>query len=199
MSWPHLIPAEQMGQEAWARLTAAANDRAHVMRLATLATVGVEGRPAARLMVIRGADADDGRLWFHTDARSPKVADLRVRPFACAVTYDPGDGVELRLNGSARLHQRDAAADRHWEQTSLAIWYLSRTPPSMEPPAMQADPRLSGARTHPEEAFTRQAREHFAVIELVVDTIDWYQTLGDHCRHAVLRRDTAWRGMEVRE
>lgn len=199
MAWPHLVPLDRMGQEAWQRLTAAANDRSHVMRLATLATVGVEGRPAARLMVIRGADDKAGRLWFHTDARSPKTADLRSHPFACAVTYDPDDGVELRLNGSTRLHERDAAADRHWEQTSLAIWYLSHTPKSMEAPLTQADPRLAEARTHPEEAFTRQAREHFAVIELIVETIDWYQTLGDHCRRAVLRRESAWRGAEVRE
>jgi pyridoxamine 5'-phosphate oxidase len=194
---PRLYSVDEMADQAWGHLVAAANDRALPMRLAALATVAPDGRPCARLMVLRGADRATGRLWFHTDQRSPKVADLRTRPWACVVAFDPRDGVQLRLNGTADLHVHDEVADRHWEQATLAIGYLAGTPDEPDLPSPVPDPRLAAAVRHAEEALTRAAREHFAVIEVAVESIDWYQVVEDRARRAVLKPDGWWRATAV--
>jgi len=41
--------------------------------------------------------------------------------------------------------------------------------------------------------LTRRARANFAVIEVVIETIDWYQILYAHSARAALRASTGWR------
>ena len=114
-----------MADRAWGLLARGADDPGFAMHLLTLATVSEDGLPSARLMVNRGADRVSGRLWFHADAHSPKVAEVRARPCACVVGYDPESGVELRVTGSASVHTSGALADRHWEQfANLAVWMI---------------------------------------------------------------------------
>jgi pyridoxamine 5'-phosphate oxidase len=182
-----------LGPHVWARLTNAAHERDHPMRLLVMATCSPDCNPAARLMTLRGADAASGRLWFHTDRRAPKVADLRSNPVTCLVAFDPRDGLELRLTGRASVLDHGPEVERHWDQTAIMIrhLYASPTPPGEASPT--PDPRIAG---HPQAlpaALTRRARENFAVIEAVIDVIDWYQILDTSHSRAILRAATAWR------
>ncbi len=45
MSAPVLVDHSRLVQEAWSRLTEAADDRGHPMHLVTVATLGADGRP----------------------------------------------------------------------------------------------------------------------------------------------------------
>src|SRR5689334_15264125 len=53
-----------LAAETWRRLIDCANDRAHPMHLMAMATAGIDGRPAARVMTIRGASRELGTLWL---------------------------------------------------------------------------------------------------------------------------------------
>jgi pyridoxamine 5'-phosphate oxidase len=187
-----LIPPERVLDETWKRLSAGAGDRAHPMRLVTLATATVSGRPSARMMVIRGADRSSRRIWFHTDRRSSKIEDLSAMPHACLVAYDGRDGVEIRLEGAVSLHSGDQAAAHHWEQTSLALQYLDSSP---DPPGMQVqqDPRLPHTLQAITEGMAAQARRNFVVIELEVELIDWFQTLQVGQNRVMLHVMSGWR------
>jgi pyridoxamine 5'-phosphate oxidase len=84
-------------------------------RHVVLATVGLDGGPEARTVVLRGADADAGVIEFHTDLHSAKVAELRRDGRAAVVVWDGERRLQVRLSVSVTELQGDAAA-AIWEQ-----------------------------------------------------------------------------------
>jgi hypothetical protein len=163
------------------------------MHLMVMATAGVDGRAAARLMTVRGASRELGKLWFHTDRRSPKASDLRANPYLSLVGFDPRDGVELRLSGRAQILVTGPEADHHWHQAEMIIRHLYASPDPPGEPAGPPDPELSHTPESVPEALTKRARANFAVIEVTIETMDWFQILESHSARAVLRASTAWR------
>jgi general stress protein 26 len=187
-------PLEDVGDRAWTGLARGADDPAHPLHLLTLATVSVDGRPSARLMVNRGADGERGLVWFHTDAASPKTSELRANPWACVVGWDGASGVELRLAGSVALRTDDAVADRHWEQWSRqALWVYEQGTASGAPGA-QPDLRLPRDREQIAHRLTARSRAGFVVVEVRVETVDWLEVEagGSVQRRAVMRRSEGW-------
>ncbi len=84
---PRLDSLETIHRACWQGLDRAAHERAHpwrLMALATLATQGPDQPPSADLrhVVLREAEPDSATLRFFTDARSPKVAQLKAQPAA---------------------------------------------------------------------------------------------------------------------
>src|SRR6266496_1360878 len=58
-----------------------------------LATTAPDGRPAARMVICRGFDADGGWFVFYTDRTSAKGRDLERLPRAALVFYwEPSSG-----------------------------------------------------------------------------------------------------------
>ena len=187
-----LIAYDALPDEAWTRLAQAADDPTHPMRLFLLATVASDGSPDARLMVLRGADRRLGRIWFYSDRRSEKVDHLRQRPTICAVAFDRQDGVQLRLRGTATIHESDALADRHWSQTSTVIRALYASPDPPGRPLRQPDPRLMTIKQALDAGAEANARQNFTVIEAFVETIEWLQLTDDDQRRAIMHAATAW-------
>lgn len=190
-----LIPIESITETAWRALQRGADEPSHAMHLLTLATVGIDGRPSARLMINRGADRSSGRLWFHTDAMTPKVGEMRASPYACVTAWDGALGIQLRVYGGVLLHQRDAVSDQHWEQMSSAAKWLYSTPSEsggagsgQEPP----DLRLPRDRKQLPHVLTARQRDHFVVIELRMETIEWLQATQTEHRRAVMRAEEHW-------
>ncbi len=190
-----VIPYNDMAEETWLRLEQAADDPSHPMRLLVAATINARALPAARTLVLRGATRNPPRLWFHTDARSAKVHQLRQRPELCAIAYDARDGVQLRIDGKVIVHVDDRATDAHWAQTDLAVRfaYASAAPPGEPVPnAAEADPRSLIHRHRIDEGRSEHGREHFAVLEVVVSAIEWFQTTTSLQCRALLRADSNW-------
>ncbi|MCC6320192.1 MAG: pyridoxamine 5'-phosphate oxidase family protein [Phycisphaerales bacterium] len=192
-----LVDAPEITAHAWGLLSRGADSPDCAMHLLTLSTVTADRMPAARLMVNRGADRVSGRLWFHADAESPKVAELRTSPYACVVGYDPSEGIELRVMGSAVVHTRGHVADRHWGQfANIATWMIG------SPEARPSGPYATDLRLPPDpdklmHGLTARSRERFAVVEVVAETIDWLQAAGSDQKRAVLRRSGHWRAEVV--
>lgn len=79
----------------------------------TLATVGADGRPAARMVICRGFDAVAGTFVFYTDRESDKGAELAARPSAALVFH--WDAVERQIRVSGPVTEvTDAESDRYW-------------------------------------------------------------------------------------
>lgn len=178
---------------AWAELSLATEDPAHPWRLAGLATVGLDGAPRARTVVIRAVDPEHRLLLFHTDARSPKAGEIGRDPRASLLLYDPGRRTQLRGRGLATLHRDDDRADRLW---SLANDPQRRAYRRPEPPGTPID-AAGDSLPEPEgpDAWAR-ARERFLAVALEVDEWDWLE-LGEikhrRARFAWDRADGAWR------
>lgn len=81
--------------------------------LMTVSTVGLDGLPDARTMML--SDYDGERFFFHTDANSRKVAELAASPGVALTVLWPGVTRQLIVQGTARRSPRTEsdAAYRH--------------------------------------------------------------------------------------
>ncbi|MFJ2633659.1 pyridoxal 5'-phosphate synthase [Streptomyces sp. NPDC087422] len=78
----------------------------HVM---TLATVGADGTPSARVLMLRGVDTADCAVDFASDAVSRKGRDLAAHPVAALTWYWPAHGRQIRMTGPVDVLDEETA------------------------------------------------------------------------------------------
>jgi len=150
----------------YAQLAAAVAERKSALRTPTLATVGRDGRPRARTVVLRSVDSNGHRVGFHTDARSDKFAELRADPRAALHFYDAAAKTQIRIEGTATLHCRDAIAKAAWQTARRS----ARRTYASEPAPGAALDAPDGAAFAADDAASF---ERFAVAILQIETLDW--------------------------
>lgn len=118
----------------WAGFEKATHDRTHAFRQPVVMSVDEEGYPAGRVLTLRAVDAKSGKLRFHIDRRSPKVAQWLRRPVLGAIFYDGPAKWQVRVKGLANLHFDDDVARAAWETASPMSrrTYLTTSAPGME-------------------------------------------------------------------
>lgn len=167
MPFDNLVPppkrVESVLREIWATLESCTGSPGHAWRTPVLATQDPEGA-AARIVVLRSASRRYRTLEFHTDSRSPKIAQLKKKPIVEWVFYDPTLQMQLRVRARAKIHSGDRIAADAWKRVppSSYLNYLSSTPPGgdlsvKDPPPSKTEP------SHPA----------FAVVLTTADHVDW--------------------------
>jgi hypothetical protein len=112
-------------------LTAAVGSAKHGLHLLTVATVGTDGQPEARTVVLRHVDPLRREIRFHSDIRSPKVQALRTSPRVALHWYDPVLRVQVRVAAVAVIHHGDTVAAVTWNASqpmSRAIYTTAAAP-----------------------------------------------------------------------
>jgi pyridoxamine 5'-phosphate oxidase len=97
---------------AWAMLKEATINRRKPCHLANIATIGLNGSPKVRTVVLRDADVVNRTIRFHTDARSHKVDELAANPNVEAHFYDQPANIQIRLSGKAIVETTDQPTAR---------------------------------------------------------------------------------------
>ncbi len=149
---------------AWHELAEGVVNRKHGFHTFTLASMGADGLPQARTMVLREADEATRTLRFHCDARSPKFAELRERPAVCALFYGAAERLQVRVSGTAVLHHGDDLCRTIWD--------------AMQPVSREAY-RTAFAPTSPRGEVVADllslsdAFSNFAVCRIAVHTLEW--------------------------
>jgi hypothetical protein len=92
----------------WSRLGQGLRDRTHPARHPALASIG-PGGPEVRTLVLRAADRGAGTLELHTDAASPKAAQIAADPRVSLLVWVPEDRLQIRLRALAELVAGDPA------------------------------------------------------------------------------------------
>lgn len=148
-------------------LVAAVDSARHGFHLLTLATVGGDGQPEARTVVLRGVDAAGRGIRFHADVRSPKVRAIRADPRVALHWYDPTARVQVRIAARATVHHDDAVAAAAW----AAAQPMSRA--CYASPAAPGDP-LAAFPTTPRAAIAGHdaGLARFAVVWCRFDAVD---------------------------
>lgn len=155
----------------WARGVA---DRRSPFHTPTLATIGRDGAPRLRTLVLRGFDPQSRTLRLHTDRRE-KFFEIAAEPRVSLHGYDPGLRVQIRLEGVASLHAEDALAEAGW----AASRDFSRMCYAIEPGpgvAVQAPP--------PAPLDPAAGRPNFAVIRLEFHRMEWLWLAAEGHRRA---------------
>jgi hypothetical protein len=157
----------ELEQDIWQRLS-------QVFRYGVLATQRTQG-PGVRTVVIRKVVPQERTLFFHTDRRSAKVAELTENPAVGWLFYDDASKIQIRLEARATLHCDDTLANEAWQQTSLLNRreYLATLPPSTpvnEPLSGLSESLLERELTREE---SEKGRLNFMVVTNRVHTVDW--------------------------
>ena len=116
----------------------------------TLATAGADGTPSARIVLMKGHDADG--FVFFTDRRSRKGADLRDNPRAALVFHWEALGRQVRAEGAVAPVDDDASYAYYRTRprgSQIGAWASHQSAPI----ASRADPR--GRRWPPSRSGSR--------------------------------------------
>ncbi len=157
--------------DVWAMLERSLEHRESPLRTPVVATTGIDGTPQARTVVLRRVDARSHALEFHTDARSPKVAELARLDRVSWLFYDPPRMLQVRVGSVASVLTQGAAADAAWAATALR----SRAPYLAEHDAGSPIDAPGPAVFVRDEQHSLQGRAHFCLVRCAVLDLDVLQ------------------------
>ncbi len=178
-------------EEAWRMLDSGASDRRAAFHTPALASLSLDGAPSARTVVLRRVSRAERWLQAHTDRRSEKAREVLVDPHVSLHFYDPSAKVQLRIAGLASLHTEDAVADDAWAQSRSFSRECYRIEPGPGTPL--ADPREA---VIPQVENPEAGREHFAVLRVRAQTLEWLYLAARGHRRA--RFDWRYERMDAR-
>jgi len=188
---------DEILRDVWSRLERGMADPQSALQSAALATQSPAG-PAVRTVVLRAVDESARTLTCHTDKRSSKVADLATDARVAWMFYDPDARLQMRLCGSAVIHDSDARAEKRWRSAPPVTrrYYCTVAPPGSE--LRQSDTGLIPgleSRDPTMEESERYGRPHFVVLDTEVERIDWLWLPGNgHRRARFVWEGTRWVG-----
>lgn len=173
----------------WQRLEEAATSRS-AFNFLQLATIGLDGAPQVRTIVLRRCNPQEATLSFETDLRSPKVQEIRNDPRVTLVGFDPTASVQLRLSGEAAVVADDRMRRMVWQSLRNRTLVLFDTP--YAPGTIIAeDGRDAAIQDTP--SMSTSAFDRFALVSIVwsrLELLDLSPT--SHIRHAFEQRGDRW-------
>jgi pyridoxamine 5'-phosphate oxidase len=176
-------PPEEILQHVWQQLTRATVDRHHEWRTPVLSTVGLDGTPQARTVVLRNASMVEPTLTMFTDRRSPKVNELLRQPEAMLVFWSKRLNWQCRVSVSVTVLTEGAEVNAAWQRiagSAAAKDYLA--------PLAPGSPKGSQDGS--------QAAQHFLALLIGRPTsLDWLQLGMPMHRRITFSRDT-WHELE---
>jgi pyridoxamine 5'-phosphate oxidase len=166
--------------EAWRLIARGVADRRSPFHHPVVATLGTDGAPQARTVILRGCDVPVRTLRFHTDARSEKAREITADARAALHFYDPGAKIQLRLSGAASLHRDDAVADAAWEGSRVFSRQCYGIAPGPGTPiAAGSDFTLPDVT----DEATAAGRAQFTAVTVTIDALEWlYLAAAGHRR-----------------
>ena len=190
--------------EAWRLLADGLTDRRAAFHTPVVASIDLQGHPTARTMILRSADRERRTLTFHADNRSTKIAELRARPSVCAIAYDAGQKIQLRISGSITLHLDDEIAHRAWagSRTMSRLTYSVDDAPGtvIAVPTTLPAPKLdmvndadSDAASEEPDLVANLGRKNFCVLVVHIASIEWVYLASQGNRRALF----SWVGSEA--
>jgi len=141
--WPaHADDLDEVLAEAFRLLARGVADRRSAFHTPTVATIGADGAPSLRTMVLRGFDAATRTLRFHTDLRAAKIGEAAANPHAAVLIYDAAAQIQVRLSGHLETHRDDDTAVAGWtaSRPHSRLCYGVTLAPGTEIPAPLAAP-----------------------------------------------------------
>ena len=167
--------------QVWTRIARGVEDKHSAARHPTLATIGTNGLPQARTVVLRAADRSSATLDIHTDLHSAKVAELRANPGAALHVWDTSPHLQIRIEAEVAILSGPEVMEI-WERVPASSRLAYGSTPAPGQPVSDA---LAYAKSPDPDAF--------GVLRLAVQAIDALHLGPDH-RRARFLRDDGWAG-----
>ncbi len=179
----HPTSLDDIHDQIWRMLQEATGTRHHGFHLPTLATVSENGEPAARIVVLRGADRAGRYVTCHTDARAPKVAQVDAQSLSAWVFYDAEARVQVRALGRVAVLDPaiDAFAREAWLGTNLSSrrCYMAPSAPSLKCDAPSPNLPESVRDRLPTEEESQAGLANFRVLKATIEAMDYLHLAHD--------------------
>jgi pyridoxamine 5'-phosphate oxidase len=186
---------DELFDRIWALLYAGANagKERSPFSLLQAATLGLDGGPKVRTVVLRRADRAGSSVVFHTDARSEKAAELARDPRIALVGCDLDAGIQIRLEGVARISADLAEREAVWNASRPRTLILYRAPLAPGKPIASPDDAHPSAQCG--DAASMAGFENFCLIDVHVSSIDYLDlSAAGHVRARFTLERDKWRG-----
>ena len=153
---------------AWGLLEEGVTNRREPFHTPAVATITEDFTPSIRTVVLRGVDQKNKTIRFHTDIRARKYAELAANPSLAFHFYDETKQVQIRLETTACLHNRDEVAAEAWALSQPMSKVCYATP--ISPGASVLMPPASFSL---EEANMEIGYANFGVVEGSINYLEW--------------------------
>ena len=128
-----------------------------------------------RIVVLRGVNEKEKKIWFHSDIRSNKVKNLKSNSNATLLFYDKVEKVQLRIGVNTKINYQNVITEKSWKKTTLMSrqCYLGEKSPgsnSLEPSSGLTE-SIDNLKYSLEESEV--GYKNFCVIETFIKSIEW--------------------------
>jgi pyridoxamine 5'-phosphate oxidase len=173
--------------ESWRLIARGVADRRSAFHHPTVTTLGMDGRPRLRTVILRACDVSHRRLRFHTDVRSEKINEIGRDPRTSLHFYEPSSKIQMRLEGVATVNTDNAVADAAWADSrdfSRQTYGIAPGPGTVI--AAGADFALPGAS----HEATATGRSNFCAVTVEIESLEWLYLASAGHRRALFRWDS---------
>ncbi len=136
---------------------------------------GNENKFDGRIVVLRGVDYKEKKIWFHSDIRSNKVKILKKNPEAALLFYDKNEKIQLRIKGKTKINYQNETTKKSWQKTTQMSrqCYLGEIGPGL--PSSEASSGLT--KDVDDLKYSVEESEigykNFCVVEVFINSIEW--------------------------
>jgi len=128
-----------------------------------------------RIVVLRGVDENEKKIWFHSDIRSNKIKIIKSNPETVLLFYDKSEKIQLRISGNTKINYQNHITKNSWKKTAHMSrqCYLGDQAPgsniSLPTSGLSADvDNLKYTKEESEIGY-----KNFCVIEIYIKSIEW--------------------------
>ena len=136
---------------------------------------GNKKKSDGRIVVLRGVDVKEKKIWFHSDIRSSKIKILNSNPDATLLFYDKNEKIQLRIYGNTKINYQNHITKKSWEKTAHMSrqCYLGDKAPGANAsiPTSGLTPEVDNLKYTKEESEI--GYKNFCVIETFIKSIEW--------------------------
>jgi len=136
---------------------------------------GNENNFDGRIVVLRGVNDKEKKLWFHSDIRSNKIKILKKNPNATLLFYDKGEKIQLRISGKANINYHNQTTKVSWQKTAHMSrqCYLGEKAPGVvsSVPSSGLSEAIDNLKYSVEESEI--GYKNFCVVEVFINSIEW--------------------------
>lgn len=173
--------------ESWRLMEEGVTNRRHGFHNGVAATIGLDGRPRARTVILRSANRNEHSLVFHTDVRSQKIIELKSDPRLSMHFYDVTSKAQIRIDGVAHLHIENAFAHQRWDISQAMSRMCYSIQPAPGTPVEHADGYSIGNIETTLPQSLNKDFDNFAAVEVRVTSLEWLFLAREGHRRALFK------------
>ncbi len=130
---------------------------------------------SGRIVVLRGINENDRKIWFHSDIRSNKIKSLKSNPNGTLLFYDKAEKIQLRIFSKIIINYKNQFTKSSWKNTAHMSrqCYLGDNAPGFESSSATSGltKDIDNFKFTMEES--EKGYENFCVVENFIQSIEW--------------------------